>query len=262
MCGLRRNRVLIDWGAIARIVPVLSVRFRINLRVSWLVRIVNRASFLVSAQYQNRPNYFQAFSLHGVVSLNCTVKCAIKRYITMQRECLVRDRYPLSCCFSSLCICSNAHPTCLSHASVPSVMCPVEFGNGSAGGNTSASFKVFIATNSSSFSSPDFVGWSFPVSYADGAAIRAKFGTKRQKILHMSKKNVISVILVCFSIRRIELVVWKAILRCLGSITWPRQSLFFVKNWYFLRFRVTPAILRVPGLPQYDRDVLALYWWI
>lgn len=47
------------------------------------------------------------------------------------------------------CIYSTKSPTCLSHASVSSVMCPEEFGRASTDGDASAFFNALIAANSS-----------------------------------------------------------------------------------------------------------------
>lgn len=69
----------------------------------------------------------------------------------------VRDQYPMGFLIFSFCFSSNTLLTCLSHASVSSVICPADLGKTSTGDDTSASFNLFIAANFPSMRGPIFV---------------------------------------------------------------------------------------------------------
>lgn len=127
-----------------------------------------------------------------------------------------RNRYLISRVVSSFCFYYKTHPTRLSHASVFNVMCSVQLGKANTVGDTTAPFSAFIAANFSSMSGLKFVVWSFRSFIFKGATSRAKFCTKRQNTLHMSKKNLSSGMLVRFWSTRIALVMWNAIRDVLG----------------------------------------------
>lgn len=70
-------------------------------------------------------------------------------------------QYPMGGVVSSSCFCNNTHPSCSSHTSVSSFMCPVELDKDSTGGDTRSSSKAFVAAGSFSSSDPIFAGWPF-----------------------------------------------------------------------------------------------------
>lgn len=90
---------------------MLSFKFRIHLRKSCLVRIVNvkhSSKSIVSVQTKTVARYsLSVGSKVFFASLN------------------VRDRYPVSRGVSFSCLGREKHPTCVSHASVYCVMCPL-----------------------------------------------------------------------------------------------------------------------------------------
>lgn len=118
--------------------------------------------------------------------------------ISYLRSVLVNDRnqYPMGLAVLLRCACDNTHSIWTSHASVSRVMCPVEFGSVRTDSDMSASYRKFRDFNSSSLTGANVFCWVFCIFAFKGAAMRAKFGTNRQKTLHSSRKQWSSVKLV------------------------------------------------------------------